>query len=119
MYNDKLIYKVVIWVFKSNQIKFYLKSAMYIWKKRKISKKLFTRLVFWGYVYKKEKETLSVPHKPGDRYRCAIGDRFQIFPTSHNIIYSKLISSNLFSQKWNNMQTSGYKWSLRHLFIKS
>ncbi len=29
---------------KSNQIKFYLKSAMYIWKKRKISKKLFTRL---------------------------------------------------------------------------
>ncbi len=29
---------------KSNQIKFYLKSAMCIWKKRKISKKLFARL---------------------------------------------------------------------------
>ncbi len=28
-----------------HQIKFYLKSAMYIWKKRKISKKLFTRLI--------------------------------------------------------------------------
>ncbi len=27
-----------------HQIRFYLKSAMYIWKKRKISRKLFTRL---------------------------------------------------------------------------
>ncbi len=35
---------IQISLFKSNQIKFYLKSAMYIWKKRKISKTLFTRL---------------------------------------------------------------------------
>ncbi len=39
IYNIYVNYQI-----KSNQIKFYLKLAMYIWKKRKISKKLFTRL---------------------------------------------------------------------------
>ncbi len=39
MYFVKSLFQI-----KSNQIKFYLKSAMYIWKKRKNSKKLFTGL---------------------------------------------------------------------------
>ncbi len=43
--NEGLLHIIIILhQIKSNQIKFYLKSSMYIWKKTKISKKLFTRL---------------------------------------------------------------------------